>query len=56
VLARRGYRGSDGTAATYTQNQTSGGYSGRRAADVMRGAEEEAGDVVAALEYLQSLP
>ena len=56
VLARRGYRGSDGTAATYTQNQTSGGYRGRRAADVMRGVEEEAGDVVAALEYLQSLP
>src|SRR5207244_3642214 len=29
---------------------------GRRASDVMRGAEEEAGDVVAALEYLQTLP
>ena len=56
MLARRGYRGSDGAAATYTQNQTSVGSSGRRAADVMRGAEEETSDVVAALEYLQSLP
>jgi len=56
VLARRGYKGSAGAASTYSQNQTSGGYSGRRAADVMRGAEEEAGDVVAALEYLLTLP
>jgi dienelactone hydrolase len=56
VLARRGYKGSEGAASTYSQNQTSGGYSGRRAADVMRGAEEEAGDVVAALEYLLTLP
>lgn len=56
ALARRGYKGSEGAASTYSQNQTSGGYSGRRAADVMRGAEEEAGDVVAALEYLLTLP
>lgn len=51
LLARRGYKGSEGTASTYTQNQT-----GRRAADVMRGAEEEAGDVIAALDYLLTLP
>jgi dienelactone hydrolase len=56
VLARRGYMGSEGTATTYSQSHGSGGYSGRRASDVMRGAEEEAGDVVAALEYLQTLP
>jgi dienelactone hydrolase len=56
VLARRGYKGSEGVAMTYSQNQTSGGRSGRRAADVMRGAEEEAGDVVAALDYLSTLP
>ncbi len=56
VLARRGYMGSEGTATTYSQGHGSGGYSGRRASDVMRGAEEEAGDVVAALEYLQTLP
>lgn len=55
-LARRGYKGSEGTASTYTQNQTSGDYSGRRAVDVMRGAEEEAGDVIAALDYLSALP
>ncbi len=56
VLARRGYMGSEGTATTYSQGHGSGGYSGRRAADVMRGAGEEAGDVVAALEYLLTLP
>jgi dipeptidyl aminopeptidase/acylaminoacyl peptidase len=56
VLARRGYMGSEGTATTYSQSHGSGGYSGRRAADVMRGAEEEAGDVVATLEYLLALP
>jgi dienelactone hydrolase len=56
VLARRGYMGSEGMATTYSQSHGSGGYSGRRASDVMRGAEEEAGDVVAALEYLQTLP
>lgn len=56
VLARRGYKGSEGAASTYSQNHTSGGYSGRRAADVMRGAEEETGDVVAAFEYLLTLP
>ena len=56
VLARRGYMGSEGTATTYSQGHGSGGYSGRRAADVMRGAEEEASDVVATLEYLLTLP
>jgi uncharacterized protein len=56
VLARRGYKGSEGAASTYTQNQASRGYSGRRAVDVMRGAEEEVGDVIAALEYLLTLP
>jgi len=55
LLARRGYRGSEGSASTYTQNQASGGY-GRSAADVMRGAEEETGDVIAALGYLSALP
>jgi dienelactone hydrolase len=55
LLARRGYRGSEGSASTYTQNQASGGY-GRSAADVMRGAEEETGDVIAALDYLSALP
>ena len=56
VLARRGYKGSEGVAMTYSQNQTSGGRSGRRASDVMRGAEEETGDVIAALDYLSTLP
>jgi dienelactone hydrolase len=56
VLARRGYKGSEGVAMTYSQHQTSGGRSGRRASDVMREAEEEAGDVIAALDYLSSLP
>ncbi len=56
VLARRGYKGSEGAASTYTQSQTSGTYSGRRAVDVMRGAEEETGDVLAALDYLLTLP
>jgi len=56
VLARRGYMGSEGTATTCSQGNGAGGYSGRRASDVMCGAEEEAGDVVAALEYLQTLP
>jgi dienelactone hydrolase len=55
LLARRGYRGSEGIASTYTQNETSGGY-GRSAEDVMRGAEEETGDVIAALDYLSALP
>jgi dienelactone hydrolase len=56
LLARRGYKGSEGTASTYSQNRTSGYYSGRRAVDVMRGAEEEMGDVIAALDYLLTLP
>jgi len=56
ILARRGYKGSDGVALTYSQNHTSGGRSDRRASDVMRGAEEEAGDVIAALDYLSTLP
>jgi len=55
LLARRGYKGSDGTASTYTQNGASGGY-GRSAAEVMRGADEETGDVIAALDYLSALP
>jgi dienelactone hydrolase len=56
LLARRGYKGSEGTASTYTQNEGSLGDLDRSAADVMRGAEEEAGDVIAALDYLSSLP
>ena len=56
VLARRGYKGSEGVASTYTLNETSGGDGGRSAADVIRGAEEEAGDVIAALDYLSALP
>jgi dienelactone hydrolase len=51
VLARRGYKGSEGAALTYSQSQGD-----RTVADVMRGAEEEAGDVVATLEYLIALP
>jgi dienelactone hydrolase len=56
LLARRGYKGSEGTASTYTQNEGSLGDRDRSVADVMRGAEEEAGDVIAALDYLSSLP
>lgn len=56
VLARRGYKGSEGLAATYTLDKGAGSDSGRRAADVIRGAEEEAGDVIAALDYLSTLP
>jgi dienelactone hydrolase len=55
LLARRGYKGSEGTASTYTQNQAWGD-DGRSAADVMRGAEEETSDVIAALDYLSALP
>ena len=56
LLARRGYKGSEGTALTYTQNPASPGDRYRRVADVMRGAEEETGDVIAALDYLSGLP
>lgn len=56
LLARRGYKGSEGTALTYTQNAASPGDRDRRVADVMRGAEEETGDVIAALDYLGGLP
>jgi dienelactone hydrolase len=55
VLARRGYRGSEGSTTTYTTNETSQ-IPGKTARDVMRGAEAESGDVVAALDYLASLP
>lgn len=56
LLARRGYKGSEGTASTYTQNETASGAGARRAAEVMRGAEEETGDVMAAIDYLSALP
>jgi dienelactone hydrolase len=56
LLARRGYKGSEGTASTYTQNETSLSDRDRSAADVIRGAEEETGDVIAALDYLSALP
>jgi dienelactone hydrolase len=55
IVARRGHRGSEGTTTTYSTNLTSRAY-GKRAADVMRGAEAESEDVVAALDYLRSLP
>jgi dienelactone hydrolase len=55
VLARRGYRGSEGTTTTYSTGFVSRGY-GKKASDVMRGAQAEAEDVIAALDYLQSLP
>ena len=55
VVARRGHRGSEGTTTTYSTNLTSRAY-GKRASDVMRGAEAEADDVIAALDYLQGLP
>ncbi len=56
LLARRGYKGSEGIASTYTQNEASLADRDRSAAEVMRGAEEETGDVIAALDYLSSLP
>jgi dienelactone hydrolase len=56
LLARRGYKGSEGTASTYTQNEASLSDRDRSAADVIRGAEEETGDVIAALDYLSALP
>jgi hypothetical protein len=40
IVARRGYRGSEGTTTTYSTTATSPGY-GKRAVDVMRGAEAE---------------
>jgi dienelactone hydrolase len=56
LLARRGYKGSEGSASTYTQNEASLGDRDRSAANVIRGAEEETGDVIAALDYLSALP
>jgi dienelactone hydrolase len=55
VVARRGHRGSDGTTTTYSTSANSRGH-GKTAADVMRGAEAEAEDVIAALDYLRALP
>lgn len=55
IVARRGYRGSDGTTTTYSTNLTSRA-PGKRAVDVMRGAEAETDDVIAALDYLRTLP
>jgi dienelactone hydrolase len=55
VVARRGHRGSEGTTTTYSTSATSRGH-GKTAADVMRGAEAEADDVIAALDYLRELP
>jgi dienelactone hydrolase len=55
IVARRGYRGSEGTTTTYSTNATSPAY-GKRAVDVMRGAEAEVDDVLAALEYLNTVP
>jgi dienelactone hydrolase len=56
VLYRRGYKGSEGTASTYSGIMTLGGYNDRIASDIMRGAEAETGDVIAALEYLRGQP
>jgi dienelactone hydrolase len=55
IVARRGYRGSEGTTTTYTTNLTSR-MAGKSAAGVMQSAEAEADDVIAALEYLLTLP
>ena len=55
VLYRRGHKGSEGTTSTYSENMISGGNRDRIATDIMRGAEEEAEDVIAALEYLRRL-
>ena len=55
LVARRGYRGSEGTTTTYSTNLTSR-MEGKSAAEVMRGAGLEADDVIAALEYLLALP
>jgi dienelactone hydrolase len=52
IVARRGYRGSEGTTTTYS---TEHDYSGKKAIDVIRGAEGEANDVVAAVEFLAGL-
>jgi dienelactone hydrolase len=51
AVARRGYRGSEGTTTTYTTNRTSPD-AGKTARDVFRGAEAETEDVIAALEFL----
>lgn len=55
VVARRGYRGSEGTTTTYSTDFTSRA-EGKRAVDVIRGAEAETEDILAALEYLTGLP
>jgi dienelactone hydrolase len=55
VLYRRGHKGSGGTTSTYS-GITSGSYTDRIATDIMRGAEAETGDVIAALEYLRAQP
>lgn len=49
--ARRGYLGSQGTSTTYWVERSS-----RTAADVIRGAYEEARDVQAAFEWLRAQP
>lgn len=54
LVARRGYRGSEGTTTTYSTNATSVG-AGKTARDVFLGAEAETGDVIAALDYLAGL-
>ena len=56
VLYRRGHKGSEGTTSTYSGIMASGGYNDRIASDIMRGAEAETGDVIAALEYLRGQP
>jgi dienelactone hydrolase len=54
VVARRGHRGSEGTTLTYSSDSTNRVV--RNAADVIRGAEAETEDVLAALEYLSTRP
>lgn len=53
-VARRGYRGSEGTTQTYSLQRTSGLIP--RAEDVFRAAQAEADDLLAAFEYLRTLP
>ncbi len=53
LVARRGHRGSEGTTVTYTLSQRSGSVPSAYA--VYRGIETDAGDVIAALEYLRAL-
>src|SRR5262245_29610445 len=56
VLYRRGPKGSGGTTSTYSGIMTSSGHNDRIASDIMRGAEAETGDVIAALDYLRGQP